>query len=66
MGGRRRAPGPRLDAGPRRRQGSARVDAVAERMAALLPAIAGAFAATGEDAFLDEVIRVLEDGRRAL
>lgn len=35
-------------------------------MAALLPAIAGAFAATGEDAFLDEVIRVLEDGRRAL
>lgn len=45
---------------------AAPVDAVAERMAALLPAIAGAFAATGEDAFLDEVIRVLEDGRRAL
>ncbi|MGV3114040.1 TetR/AcrR family transcriptional regulator [Corynebacterium freneyi] len=42
------------------------VDAVAERMAALLPAIAGAFAATGEDAFLEEVIRVLKDGRRAL
>lgn len=39
------------------------VDAVAARMAALLPAVVGAFAESADDAFLDEVARVLAEGR---
>ncbi|WP_295627563.1 TetR/AcrR family transcriptional regulator [uncultured Corynebacterium sp.] len=38
-------------------------DIVAERMALMLPAIAGAFAEGRDDVFLAEVIRVLEVGR---